>query len=171
MTAGVEASISVNLRATLSGSNDLGTPRAPALVEFLQGFSPGTDAITKANILFADTRTLVASATENLDILGALTDALGSTVSAAEVTAIWIEAADTNTNSVVAFGAASNAFNGPLSGTTPKVTLQPGNGMLFVCKQGWAGTAGTGDIILVANSGSGTSVDYTIVLIGRTTAA
>lgn len=171
MTAGVEASIAVNLRATLSGSNDLGTPRAPALVEFLQNFSPGTDAITKANIMFADTRTLAASGTENLDVSGALTDALGATVTAAEVVAIWIEASSANTNNVVVFGAASNAFNGPLSGTTPKITLQPGNGCLLVCKQGWGVTAGTGDIILVSNSGSGTGVDYTIVLVGRTTAA
>lgn len=171
MPAGVTADIAVTIRAILAGTADLGTPRAPANVDFLQQFAPGTDATSKADLLFADTRTLAASATENLDLAGVLATALGATITAAEVVAIWVRAAAANTNSVVVGGAASNAFSGPLSGTTPKITLQPGNAVLLTCQQGWPVVAGTGDILLISNSGSGTGVDYDIVVIGRTVVA
>lgn len=171
MAAGVTASIAVDIKAQLTGTADLGTPRAPANLSALLQFIPGTDTTGKADLLFADERSIAASGTENLDLAGVLTTALGATFTAAEIVAIYIEADDTNTNSVVVFGAASNAFNGPLSGTTPKITLQPGNSALLTCKQGWAVTAGTGDLVLVANSSSGTPVVYRVILIGRTVAA
>jgi len=173
MVAGVTASIAVSIKSQLVGVGDLGTPRAPVNLDALLQLTGGTDATSKANILFADNRTLAASATENLDLAGALADALGATFTAAEVVAIYVRAVAANTNSVVVFGAASNAFNGPLSGTTPKLTLTlaPGDFALLTCKNGWAVTAGTGDLILVANSGAGTPVSYDIVIIGRTAAA
>lgn len=169
--AGVSADISLSLRAKLVGAADLGNPVAPVALEKAIQITAGTDALGKADILWADTRTLAASATENLDLAGVLSGLLGSTVAAAEITAIVLLADDGNTNDVVFFGAASNAFNGPLSGTTPKLTLGPDDVALITNKKGWTVTATTGDIILVANSAAGTSVTYTIVFIGRTVAA
>jgi len=169
--AGASGSIEVNVRAKLMGSADLGNPIAPVALEKIITIAAGTDALGKADILWADTRTLAASATENLDLAGALAGLLGTTITAAEITAIVIAADSGNTNDVVVFGAASNPFNGPLSGTTPKLTLGPDDLALVTSKKGWAVTAGTGDIILVANSSSGTAVTYTIVLFGRTVAA
>lgn len=171
MPAGVTADIAVSIRASLAGAADLGTPQVPANVDFLQQFIAGTDTTSKADLMFADTRTLAASATENLDMAGVLTTGLGAVITAAEVVAIWVKAAATNTNNVVVGGAASNAFSGPFTGTTPKANLQPGNAMLFTCPQGWPVTAGTGDILLIANSGAGTGVDYDIVIIARTVVA
>lgn len=171
MVAGVTASISVNIQAVQAGTGDLGTPRAPVNVNALLQLVAGTDTTQKADILFADTRTLAASATENLDLAGVLAGALGGTITAAEVVAIYVKAAAENTNNVVAFGAASNAFNGPLSGTTPKLTLAPGDFALLTSKSGWGVTAGTGDLLLVANSAAGTSVAYDIVIICRSVAA
>lgn len=169
--AGVTADISVSLRSRLTGAADLGNPIAPVNIDKHVQITPGTDATNKADVLWADERTLVASATENLDLAGVLSGLLGGTVTAAEITAIYIEASAGNTNDVVAFGAASNPFNGPLSGTTPKLTLGPGDFALITNKKGWPITAGTGDIILVANSAAGTPVTYKIALIGRTVAA
>lgn len=169
--AGVSADITAAIRAKLTGAADLGNPVAPVLIEKHIQITSGTDALGKADILWADTRTLAASATENLDLAGILAGLLGSTITAAEITAIYIEAASANTNDVVAFGAASNPFNGPLSGTTPKLTVGPGDIALITNRKGWTVTASTGDIILVANSAAGTPVTFTIVLIGRTVAA
>jgi hypothetical protein len=109
----------------------------------------------------------------DLSIVGRLVGAadLGNPVAAAEITAIYVEALAANTNDVQLFGAASNAFNGPLSGTTPKYSVGPDDAVLMTSKKGWTVTPGTGDIILVANSGAGTSVTYTIVIFGRTVAA
>lgn len=169
--AGVTADINLSIRAKLIGTADLGAPVAPVTVDKLVQISAGTDALGKADILWADQRTLAASATENLDLAGAIAGLLGATIAAAEITAIYVEAAPGNTNDVVLFGAASNAFNGPLSGTTPKLTVGPGDCALITNRKGWAVTAGTGDIILAANGAGGTPVTYTIVVIGRTTAA
>jgi hypothetical protein len=83
--AGVNATISVGIRAKQVGTGDLGTPGI--LVDLLKEleFSPGTLAVGQANVMFSDTRTLAASATENLDLAGVLADALGATITAAEL--------------------------------------------------------------------------------------
>lgn len=168
---GVTAAISLLVDAKLIGSADLGNPVAPVTLEKITRMTAGTDALGKADVLWADTRTLAASATENLDLAGVLTGLLGGTVTAAEITAIVITADKGNTNDVVFFGAASNGFNGPLSGTTPKMTIGPDDVALITNRKGWTVTPATGDILLVANSSSGTPVTYTIILFGRTVAA
>lgn len=168
--AGVTADIQVALSAILKGTADLGTPQAPVNLNKHVKITEGTDALDKADILWSDTRTIAASGSENLDLAGVLATALGVTIAAAEITAIMVTADAANTNDVVLFGAGSNPFNGPLSGTTPKLTLGPGDVALITNRKGWTVTAGTGDILLVANSSSGSSVNYSIVIIGRTIA-
>lgn len=169
--AGVSADILLSIKAKLAGAADLGNPVAPVSIDKHIQITSGTAALGQADILWADTRTLAASATENLDLAGVLAGLLGSTITAAEITAVYVEAAAGNTNDVVVFGAASASFNGPLSGTTPKLTVGPGDCALITNRKGWAVTATTADIILVANSSSGTPVSYNIVLVGRTVAA
>jgi hypothetical protein len=169
--SGVNAQISLSLVAALVGAADLGNPRAPVSASKDITITPGTAALGQADILWADERTIAASSSENLDLAGVLSGLLGGSVTAAEIVAIYIEANAANTNDVQVFGAASNAFNGPLSGTTPKLTVGPGDCALITNLKGWAVTAGTGDIVLVGNSGSGTGVTYKIVLIGRSVAA
>lgn len=168
---GVTASLSLQVAAKLTGVADLGNPVAPVALEKIVRMVGGTDALGKADILFADTRTIAASSTENLDLAGVIAGLLGNTITAAEITAIIVTADPTNINDVQLFGAASNAFNGPLSGTTPKLSVGPDDVAMVTNKKGWTVTAGTGDILLVGNSGSGSAVTYTIILIGRTIAA
>lgn len=167
----VNAKIQVRLSATGTGTGDLGAPTVSTSVDRNLTLTPGTDAVTKADILWKDTRTLAASATEDLDLTGALTDAFGATVAAAEIVAIYIEAAPANTNNVVIGAAASNAFVGPFGAATHTLALAPGMFIPFVNQNGWAVTAGTGDLLKIANSGAGTSVTYSIIVIGRTVAA
>ena len=121
----------------------------------------------QASKLFSDERTLAASATENLDLAASLIDAFGATITFASIKAIYIEAADGNTNDVVIGGAESNAFVGPFGDATDKIKIRPGGRFVWAApKTGFAVTAGTGDILLVANGGAGTPVTYRIVLIG-----
>lgn len=168
---GVTADIQLAFKGKLDGAADLGAPTAPVDFAKRVAIAAGTDALGKADILWADTRTLAASATENLDLAGVLSGLLGGTITAAEITAIIISADKGNTNDVVFFGAGSNPFNGPLSGTTPKLTIGPDDFAAITNKKGWTVTATTGDILLVANSAAGTPVTYTIILVGRTVAA
>lgn len=124
----------------------------------------GTGA-SLADVKFSDTRTLAASATETLDFNG-LTDSLGRTANFVKVKALLVVAASGNTNSVI-IGNVANSFLGPLDQLSDTVTLPPGGlYMIAAPVAGWASTNGAFDKLKVANSSSGTSVDYSIYVIG-----
>lgn len=135
---------------------------APAEIELLSG--TGTNQADKA---FADTRTLAASANEDLDLAGALLDPFGGTLTFVKVKGIYVRAAFGNTNSVVLKPASSNGFTGPFGAATHTLTIPP-NGYVVLAAPGagWTVTAGTGDKINLANSAGSTSVTYDIVIIG-----
>jgi hypothetical protein len=168
--AGVAATISVGIHAKQTGTADLGTPNI--LVDILKTmeFTPGTAAVGQANILFSDTRTLTASSNESLDIAGVLADALGATIAAAEIVAIYVAAAPGNTNDVQITRPASNGV--PLFlAAGDGFAIGHGDFFLRTYRNGVAVTAATGDLVNIANGGAGTSVTYDVVIIGRTVAA
>lgn len=167
MAAGVNAKISVGIEGELVGANDLATVGAKVALEKVMRLAPGT-GLGKADLLFSDQRTLAASATENLDLAGVLTDPLGVVIAAAKIKAIFIFAAAANTNSVVVGAAASNPFTGPLGGTTPTLTVAPGGMILLTNPAGWAVTATTADLLKIANSAAGTPVTYDVLIFGST---
>jgi len=171
MAAGVRANISLSIDATLTGSNDLGNPKQRVLIEKALSFIAGTAADDEANILFSDTRTLAASATEDLDLAGVLANAFGATITAAEIVAIFFSAADGNTNSVNVTRPAANGFIGPFLAAGDGVAIKPGEWQFFASDSGWAVTAATGDLLTVTNSAAGTSVTYDVLILGRTVAA
>ena len=168
--AGVRGSIAFSLDLTDSGTGDLGSPKMRVSVSKALALIEGTNATNKANLLFSDQRTLAASANEDIDLAGALTDAFGASIVAAEIVAIYIDAAAANVNSVQVTRPASNGFIGPFMATGDGVSIKPGEYALFVSQSGWAVTAATGDLLNIANSGAGTAVDYNIVVVGRTVA-
>jgi hypothetical protein len=169
--AGVKARIDVSVSAVQSGSADLGTPTMTAAAAKSLLTTEGTSTVNETDVLFSDARTIAASGTDDLDLRGTLLDAFGATINFAEVIAIYVEASGTNTNNVIVGAAASNQFVGPFGAATHTVALAPGEAFLVTNKNGWAVTAGTGDLLRIANSGAGTSVKYNIILVGRTAAA
>jgi hypothetical protein len=169
--AGVRGEIATRFNLTQVGTNDLGAPKMAVNVEKLLSLYEGTDATNKANILFSDTRTLAASSNENIDFSGALTDAFGASIVAAEVVALLVTADAANVNNVQVTRPASNGFIGPFLAAGDGVAIKPGEWMSFVSQSGWAVTAATGDLLNIANSGAGTSVTYSIIIVGRTAAA
>lgn len=167
---GVDAHIDLSIRAKQTGAGDLGTPQILVDIDKAMDFTPGTAAVGQANVLFSDTRTLAASATENLDLAGALQDALGATIAAAEVVAIYFAAAQGNTNDVQITRPAANGV--PLFlAAGDGFALGPGDFSVRSYRNGVAVTAATGDLITVTNGGAGTPVTYDVVVIGRTVAA
>lgn len=168
--AGVSGEIILTINAQQTGSADLGNPRMALdpIKEVLQ-LTSGTDAVNKANVLFSDSRNLAASTSEDLDLAGALTDAFGATITAAEVVAIFVKAHATNTNNVVV-GGATQPFAGPL-GATGTYAIKPDEWYVAVSRAGWAVGAGATDDLKIANSAGGSAVDYDIIVIGRTVAA
>lgn len=164
--AGVNADLSAVLQGTYVGTNDLGSVSFTFNKADRHQFTSGTTT-GKADKLFSDSRTLAASATENLDLAGALTDPFGAALTFAKVKAIYIKASAANTNNVVVGGAGSATFLGPFADASDKISIPPGGTLMLVHPgAGWTVTATSGDLLLVANSSSGTPITYEVVIIG-----
>lgn len=169
--AGVSATIDLRISATLTGASHLGSaPQIKASVEKQLSFSPGTATIDQANTLYSETRTLSASASEDIDLAGAVADALGTTIADAEIVAVYVGAASGNTNDVQVTRPASNGAPIFLA-AGDGLALGPGDFLALTYRKGVGVTAGTGDLVHIANSGAGTSVTYDIIVVGRTVAA
>ncbi|MEU0671360.1 hypothetical protein ABZ330_00410 [Streptomyces sp. NPDC006172] len=160
--------LAVSAYAELTQALDLGTGRAAQSLSRSLSLSSGTGA-GAADRVFSDRRTLAASGTEDLDLAGVLLDAFGTAITFARIKGIVVAAAAGNTNNVVVGNATSNGWATLLS-ATGTVTLRPGAfiavGTGVADPTGYAVTAGTGDLLKVANSGAGTSVTYDIHIIG-----
>lgn len=161
------SSLRVVLDAVQISNKDLTSVRAPVNYDRTGRLASGTGA-GQADVLFTDTRTLAASASETLDLTGSLVDALGATVTMARVKGIVIAAAAGNTNDVIVGGAASNGFATPFGDPTDKVKVKPGGILALFTPDAtaYAVTAGTGDLLQVANGAAGTSVSYDVIIIG-----
>jgi hypothetical protein len=162
------SSLSIAANASLSTALDLATATVPLQVRKAVSLASGTTA-GKADKVFSDRRTLAASGTEDLDLAGVLLDAFGAAITFARIKGLVISAAAANTNNVVV-GAASATQWATLLNTTGTITLRPGASFCAIAgvadATGWAVTAGTGDLLKVANSAGSTSVTYDIVIIG-----
>jgi hypothetical protein len=163
----LSSSLGVSLSSTLSNALDLATARVPLAYSKSLDLSSGTGA-NQADKIFSDTRTLAASATEDLDLAGVLVDALGSTLTFARIKGLLICPAAANTNSLIVGNAASNGFISWVGGATHTVTVRPGGLFALFAPDAtaYAVTAATADLLHIANGGAGTSVTYDIVIIG-----
>ncbi|MDV5145931.1 hypothetical protein R1T08_17365 [Streptomyces sp. SBC-4] len=162
------SSMSVAASGTLTNPLDLTTASAPVTVRAATTWQNGTGA-GKADRMFSDRRSLAASTTEDLDLAGVLLDAFGAAITWARIKGLYIRAADTNINNVVLGAATTNAWS-TLLGATGTITLRPGASIGVntgaADATAYAVTAGTGDLLKVANSGAGSAVSYDVVIIG-----
>jgi hypothetical protein len=164
LTAAIRASVSAQYQNLLDHGQAEYKPQINFSLDFADGAGAG-----QAQKIFTDTRTLAASASEDLDLNGVLTDAFGASLAFAEIKAIMIKAAAANTNNITIGGAATNQFVSPFGAGTHTLTLRPGGVLLLVAGDatGYAVTAGTGDLLKIANAAAGSSITYDIVLIGN----
>jgi hypothetical protein len=167
--------MSLALQLSLTKAFDMNI--APtALMNLSKGLTiaTGTGA-GQADLLFADTRTIAISGTDDLDLTGGgLLTPLGDAFNAARIKGLVVVAeshlsTDTvNTNDVVIGGAAATQWVGPFGAATHTIRLQPG--MVFCIfatgATAWPVGAGASDLLRIANSGAGTSVIYQIAILG-----
>jgi hypothetical protein len=166
--ASLTSRIEIQVTAKLSSQLDLVAAEAPLAKQVLLDLTNGTGT-NQANTIWSDQRTIAPSTTEDLDIVGGgLTDAFGVAFAPVKVKALIVCASSGNTNNVV-LGGDANAVP-ILSAAATTVSIQPKGCFVLTAPAtpGIAVTAGTGDIIQVANSGAGTSVTYDIIVIGTT---
>lgn len=161
----------ITLAATASQTStlDLGTAVAQLAKSYTADLTNGT-AAGQVDRIFHDTRTLAASANEDLDLAGVLVDALGNSLTFARVKGLIISAAVGNVNNVVVGNATTNGFISWVGAATHTITVRPGATFSLFAGQtdatGYAVTAATADLLRVANSSSGSTVTYDIVILG-----
>jgi hypothetical protein len=159
--------LSLSLIATLTDALGLSSPADALAYTSLIKLATGTGA-NQANMLWHDRRTVAASTDEDLDLAGVLVDGLGDTQTFARVKALLVAADDGNTNNVNVTADGSAGVPGLFLALGDGVVVRPGGLFLWVAPDATAAvvTATTGDIINVANSGSGTGVTYDVIIIG-----
>lgn len=160
------STITIQALSTLSSALDLASATVPLSYTKTYSLTSGTGA-NQANQIFHDQRTLSASANEDLDLAGSLTNALGATITLTKLKAIIIVASSSNTNNVEVTRPASNGVPMFLA-ASDGVSLTPGASfcMVWPDANGITVTASTGDLIHVANSSGSTSVTYDVIVIG-----
>jgi hypothetical protein len=166
MATSLKTVLTAYISAALSNPLDLVTGAAPLEYSKKMTWTNGT-TIDKADLVFSDTRTITASSNEDLDLAGVLTSIYGATLTFVELKAILIVAAVANTNNVRVTRPASNGV--PLFlAASDGIDVPPGGLFFWACPADGkvTVTASTGDLINVANSSSGTSVTYDVVIVG-----
>jgi hypothetical protein len=157
----------INLSVTGKQVNalDLGSAVNPFAKSLAIALANGI-GVNQADRVFADSRTLALSATEDLDLSGALLDAFGQAITMAKLKAVILVAAAGNTNDVNVTRPASNGV--PLFlAAADGLSVKPGGAFVWVAPgAGVTVTPATGDLLTIANSGAGTPVTYDVILIG-----
>lgn len=168
MAKTISATVALSIQADLVDALDLASATFPLRYSPAYPFADGTGTNQAKNV-FTDTRTLVASASENLDLSGtALNDPMGSALAFTKIKALMIRAAPGNTNDVLVGGHATAALATMFGDATDKVRVTPGGAVMFVSPTGYDVTATTADLLTVANSAGGTSVTYDVIVLGTT---
>lgn len=161
----LDTKLYLELVANYTGTSDLTTPSAPISVKRQINLVSGAGA-GAADLVWADTRTVAASATDSLDLAGSLTGLLGGTATFVRIKGLIVAASSANTNNVNVTRPASNAV--PLLSAAGHIPVKPGGVFAWMdpSAAGVVVTAGTGDLLDFVNSGAGTSVTYDVVIIG-----
>lgn len=164
----VQLSVATNIANTLNA----GAGTANLTSNYGVALANGVLA-AQADTSFWDHRTLAASTSETLDLAGSLLDTFGVVITFARIKLLLVSADPANTNNVVVGGAASNAIAGLFGATTHTAIVRPGTTLVWLAGSadatGYPVTPGTGDLLQIANSSSGTSVGYSVVVIGTST--
>lgn len=162
----VNTKLAISLSSTQTNPLDLAIGRTPLDYVKSMVLGSGTGA-NQADQIWHDQRTLAASASENIDLAGALTDSFGTLITFARIKLLLIAAAAGNTNNV---NISRDLTNGvPLFASAGDgLSVLPGGYFLWAAPgaTGVVVTPSTGDLLVAANSGAGTSVTYDIVVIG-----
>jgi hypothetical protein len=167
MAVSATGAVQVNLTADLLNPLDIGSGTYAVRYTPSNVFGDGTGA-NQIKEIFTDTRTLSASASENLDLAGVLTDVFGTVLSFVKIKAICITADPGNTNDVIIGNHATAAALLGFGAAAHTWAIKPGGMFLTTAPDanGYPVTATTADMIKVLNSAGGTSVTYTICIMG-----
>lgn len=165
----VKAKLAMSLMLEQSGASVFGaTPYWSSTMELEQTLKNGT-AANLYDLQYAAERTVASATDDDIDLAGAIADAMGTTIAAAELVMLFVinKAKDGTANTTsLTIGGSSSGIPGF---TTAVATIGPG-GFYMIGAPGAAGlatiTASTGDILRITN-GSGASNKFQIAALAR----
>lgn len=168
------ATIKASIAISEAGSNAFSSgPFWNGTIDFLATLSDGTTA-GKADLSYMAEVTVATGANSDIDLAGVLSDALGSTITAAELVAIMIhnEQLDgtANTTTLTIDQTVTNGMTGFLDSSSSLGPIQPGGVFLLAATHAsgiGAVTAGTGDLLRITNS-SGATNKFKLAILART---
>ncbi len=168
MATTISGSVTFNVKAKVSEPIDIGTRAFNVNQTYSEVFTDGTGA-NQVKKIWSDTRTISASSNDDLDLAGGVVDAFGTTLTFTAVKAIFVKAADGNTNNVVVGAEGTNEFASMFGDVSDTIVLPPGSFVAFSnpSAAGYAVTAGTGDKLRITNAAGGSDVTYDIVIMGE----
>ena len=162
------ANVSVSVSATEVGTNTFGGPTFGGGFDKAFSFRNGTNA-GQIDIAYIAERTVASGANDDIDLAGALSTALGTSISAAELVAIVIfnqHYDETQNTTTLTVGGATNNVPGFGAALAP---IGPG-GMFCMADSTATGlatvTASTGDLLRVTNA-AGAENKYQIAILAR----
>jgi len=164
MASTLKTRLSASINIVQSAAPDGGAARVEQTVEKVLEMLNGTTN-DKADLAFIDTRTLSSGASEDLDLAGALANALGETITAAEIVAVLFVSATGNTTNLIIGGATAEAQLW-FTAAGDKETVKPGGLSMHFAPAGWAITATSADDLKVENA-AGAAATYSIAVIAR----
>ena len=169
MATTFSGNITISVNAVLRDDLDLSDPAD--IAQFLHKFTLTDGAgANQCNQMWHDQRTLAASATENLDLSGSLTNQYGTSVVFARVKGLFVLNASAIAT-ITLRGAAANGWSTMFQVSANPLILQPGAPFVNYAPNatGYLVTAGTGDTFRVNNNDGSNSATYDILIIGSTT--
>lgn len=162
--------LTVNFETGILGSAVQGNqPGWNGVLSLVQSFTDGTTA-NKADLVYLSERTVTTGANDDIDVAGALSDALGNTITAAEIVAvIVVNAQRDGTANTTDLTIGGDGSTGVVGFTSAVATIGPG-GVFMVMTPDAGGqaavTASTADILRITNA-SGASNTYQIAILAR----
>lgn len=165
MGQGLQLNVTLGVTGAYTGNASIGAVSDSLNLKETLAYVTGAGA-GAADTLYTESLNIAASSNVTRD-LTSLTDPLGNAVDFARVKAIVVIAASGNTNNIVVGAAASNAFAGPLGAGNQSFSVPPGGIAAFARDDaaGWV-TSSTSKVIEIANSGAGSAVTGSLIVIG-----
>lgn len=163
LNSNVAATISIDLTGSAGVGGAVPYFNKPKASDIVLSDGSGNNQVNK---VFSSNRTVLTAANDDLDLAGVLTDPFGVALTFATVKVIVIRADPANTTILTVSPGPTNGFVGPFGASTHTVAVRPGGVVMFAAPQtGYTVTAGTGDILRIANA-AGASAIYTIEILG-----
>jgi hypothetical protein len=162
------AKLRVEFSADQKGGSDFGGPEFEPTLRRVLDFANGIGA-GQADLLFVDSRTVNASGNDDIDLAGALTDALGATVTAAEIVGLIVDSDPGNTTVLTVGVAGTNPWTTMFAASGDGIKVFPGGIFVNFARDAsglGAVGAGSADVLRIANA-SGASATYRIAVLAR----